>query len=113
MGEPQLGLSPIHLKLENQHRVAPIGSLKRIPIDGVRTMEKFEFIDIVDNTSPYLALLGLDWDFDNQAIINLKTRKMIFQSGEYRFIEPLDPLEGGRYVEPTTDNILTEYVNQL
>jgi hypothetical protein len=77
MGEPTLGYSPIQLKLENQHRVIPIGRLKGIPVDldGVLTMEYFEVIDIVDNTTPYPTLLGLDWAFDNQAIINLKTGK--------------------------------------
>jgi hypothetical protein len=39
--------------------------------------------------------------FNNQAIINLKTRKMTFESGEYRVIAPLDPLEEERFVEPT------------
>jgi hypothetical protein len=57
--------------------------------------------------------LGLDWAFDNQSIINLKTRKMIFESREYIFIAPLDSSKGGMYVEPTMDNILTEDVNQL
>jgi hypothetical protein len=40
MGEPQLGYSPIQLKLDNQHRVVPIGRLKGIPVDldGVCTM---------------------------------------------------------------------------
>jgi hypothetical protein len=33
--------------------------------------------------------------------------------GEYRFIAPLDPSEGGRYVEPAKENILTEDVNHL
>jgi hypothetical protein len=65
-------------------------------------MEYFEVIDIVDNTTPYPTLLETDWDIDNQAIINLKTRKIIFESGEYRVITPLDPSEGGRYVEPST-----------
>jgi hypothetical protein len=67
MGETQLGYSPILLKLTNQHRVVSIGRLKVIPVDldGVHTMAYFEVIDIVDNTSPYPALLGLDWDFDN------------------------------------------------
>jgi hypothetical protein len=62
--------------------VVPIGILKGIPVDldGVRTMEYFEVINIVDNTSPYLVVLGLDLAFDNQAIINLKTMKMIFES---------------------------------
>jgi hypothetical protein len=67
MGEHQLWYSPIQLKLENQHRVVPIGSLKWIHVDlyGVHTMAYFEVIDIVENTSPYPTLLGLDWDFDN------------------------------------------------
>jgi hypothetical protein len=75
-------------------------------------MANFEFIDLVDNTSPYPSLLGLDSAFDNQNIINSKTRNMIFNSGEYIFIALLYPLEGGRYVEPI-DNILTKDVNQL
>ena len=95
--------------------MVPIRRLKGILVylDGVRTMADFEVIDIVDNTSPYPSLLGLDWDFDNQDIINLKTRKMIFESGEYRFIAPLEPSEGGRYVEPATNFFITEDVNQL
>ena len=57
-----MGYSPIQLKLANQHRVVPIGILKRIivDLDGVRTMADFEVIDIIDNTSPYPSLLGLD-----------------------------------------------------
>jgi hypothetical protein len=43
----------------------------------------------------------------------LKEIKVIFESGEYKVIAPLDHLEGGRYLEPTMDNILIEYVNQL
>jgi hypothetical protein len=65
-----------------------------VDVDGVHTMAYFEVIDIVDNYSPYPTLLGLDWDFDNQDIINFKTRKMIFESGGYKFISPLDPSEG-------------------
>jgi hypothetical protein len=104
MGGPTLGYSLIHLKLENQHRVIPIDRLKCIPLDldGLRTMIDFEVIDIVDNTTPYPTLLGLDWDFDNQAIIKLKNKKMIFESGEYIVIVPLDASEGVRYVEPAT-----------
>jgi len=43
----------------------------------------------------------LDWEFDNHDIINTKKRKMTFESGKYRFIKPLDPSEGGRFVEAT------------
>jgi hypothetical protein len=82
-----------------------------VDLDGVRTKEDFEVIEIVDGTTPYPTLLGLDWAFDNQAIINLKTRKMKFESGEYRVIVPLDPLEGERFVEPTCLDL--EEISQL
>ena len=110
-----MGYSPIQLKIENNHRVVPIGILKGIliDVDGVCTMEAFELNDIVDNTTPYPTLLVLDWAFDNQNIINLNTRKMIFESGEYRVIAPLYPSEGGRYVEPAKENFILEDINQL
>jgi hypothetical protein len=82
MGEPTLGYSPIHLKLENQHRVMPIGRLKGVTVnlDGVCNKPDFEVIEIVDGTTPYPAFLGLDWAFDNQETINLKKRNMEFES---------------------------------
>jgi hypothetical protein len=93
MGEPTQGYSSSQLKLANHHIVLPIGRLKGVTLDldGVCTMADFEVIDIVYGTTPYPTLLRLDWEFDNQAIINLKTRKMNFELGEYRFISPLDP----------------------
>jgi hypothetical protein len=81
MGEPTLGYSPAQLKLANQHSLLPIERLKGVTIDldGVRTMADFEVIEIVDDTTSYPSLLGLDWAFDKHAIINLKTRKMTFE----------------------------------
>jgi hypothetical protein len=113
MGEPTLGYSLVQLKLANQHIVLPIGRLKGVTVDldGVHTMEYFEVIEIVDGTTPYPTLLGLDWVFDNQAIINLKTRKMTFESGEYRFIAPLYPSEAEIFVEPTSLDL--EEINQF
>jgi hypothetical protein len=101
------------LKLENQQRILPIGRVKGVTIDldGVQTKADFEVIEIVDGTTPYPTLLGLDWAFHNQAIINLKMRKMKFESGEYRVIAPLDPSEGERFVEPTCLDM--EEINQL
>jgi hypothetical protein len=49
--------------------------------------------------------------FDKQAIINLKTQKMTFESGEYKFIVSLDPSEGERFVETTCLDL--EEINQL
>jgi hypothetical protein len=82
-----------------------------IDLDGVCTMVDFEVIEIVDGTTPYPTLLVLDWEFDNQAIINLKTRKMEFESGEYRVIAPLDPSEREIFIEPTCLDL--EEINQL
>ena len=62
-----------------------------VDLDGVCTKEDFEVIEIVDGTTPYPTLLFLDWVFDNHAIINLKTRKMTFELGEYRVIAHLYP----------------------
>jgi hypothetical protein len=75
MGEPTLGYSLVQLKLANQHRVLPIGRLKGVTIDldGVRTKADLKLIEIVEDTTPYTTLMGLDWAFHNQAIINLKT----------------------------------------
>jgi hypothetical protein len=54
MGEPTLGYSPIQLKLENHHRVIPIGRLKNIivDLDGVRTTTDFEVMDMVHESIP-------------------------------------------------------------
>jgi hypothetical protein len=103
MGETTLGYLNVQLKLTNQHRVLPIGRLKGVTIDldGVCTKAEFEVIEIVDVTTSYPTLLSLDWAFDNRTIINLKTRKMTFQSRDYRVIAPLDPLKGERFIEPT------------
>jgi hypothetical protein len=101
------------LKLESKHIVLSIGRLKGVTVDldGVRTMAYFEVIEIVYGTTPYPTLLVFYWEFDNQAIINLKTRKMTFESGEYRIIAPLGPSEGETFVEPTCLDL--EEINQL
>jgi hypothetical protein len=67
MGDPTVGYSLVQLKLENQHKVFPIGRLKGVILDfdGVRTKVDFEVIEIVDGTTPYPTFLGLDWEFDN------------------------------------------------
>jgi hypothetical protein len=80
-------------------------------IDGVRAKVDFEVIEIVDGTTPYPTFLGLDWEFDNHTIIHFKTRKMTFESVEYRVIAPLDPSEGEMFLEPTFLDL--EEINQL
>jgi len=62
MGEPTLEYSPIEMKLANQHKFLTIGRLKGVTLDldGVCTKEYFKVIEIVDGTTPYPTLLGLD-----------------------------------------------------
>jgi len=57
-------------------------------------------IEIVDDSNPYLVLLGIDWATDMNGVINLKKRKMIFEKKSLRVVVPLDPTEGTRYTEP-------------
>lgn len=62
-------------------------------------LSDFEVIDIVDNNNLYPTLLGFDWAYDMDAIINMKSRKMVFEKNGIRVVVPLDPSEGVRYIE--------------
>jgi hypothetical protein len=65
----------------------------------------------MDNSQPYPTLMGIEWDFDNQAIINLKRKEMIIEVGYLKFIAPLDPSEGKRYIEPQRGNDINNLYN--
>ena len=107
MNNPKMDWSPIHLSLANQSKVLVTGRLSQVPVEGegLRTYIDFKFIDIVDDTNPYPALLGIDWAIENQNIINFK--KMILSSedsetskdSEIRVVVPIDFLKGHKYVE--------------
>ena len=62
----------------------PLGIFPSVPvdIDGVSTLADIEFIEIIDDSNPYPALLGIEWAIDNAAVINLKKRQMTFE-GQY------------------------------
>ena len=94
MGSPTLVRSPIHLRLANKQRVSPLGRLSQVPvdIDGVRSFADFEVIEIIGDSRPYPALLGIDWAIGNMAIIDLKRRQMTFEDVQIWVIAPLDPL---------------------
>jgi hypothetical protein len=68
-----------------------------VDIDGVITFVYFEVIEIVDDNCPYLALLGIDWAFNNSTFFYLKKRHMTFERDGLRVIAPLDPDEVPRY----------------
>jgi hypothetical protein len=48
----------------------------------------------VEGRKPYPSLLGLDWDLNNQTIIDLKKRQMVFEVAYLKVNAPLDPREG-------------------
>jgi hypothetical protein len=76
MGKPKLIYSPIRLRMANQQAVNLFGKLEHVPvdIDGVRMFAYFEVIEIVDDSCPYPALLGIDWAIDNSTVVDLKKR---------------------------------------
>ena len=104
-GQPQLTYSSIQLRMENQYCIVPIDRLEGIEVNiaGVKTYTDFEVIDIMGDKDPYPTLLGIDWAFENYAIIYLKKELMIFEDGEFLVTQPLDPYQGPRYTE-TVDN---------
>ena len=118
MGNPKLVRSPIHMRLANQQWVSPLGRLSQVlanqqwvsplgrlsqvpvDIDRVRSSANFEVIEIIGDSRPYPALLGIDWVIGNMAVVDLKRRQMTFEDTQIWVIAPLDPLQGPRYIEP-------------
>jgi hypothetical protein len=86
MGKPNLIWSPIQLTLANQHKIVTIGRLLgvKVNIDGVLSIVDFELIEILYGSKMYPTLLGLDWAFDNQALVDLKKRHMVFEVGYWK-----------------------------
>jgi hypothetical protein len=99
MGKPKLIYSSIRLRMANQQVVSSFGRLQHVPvdIDEVRMFADFEVIEIVDDNCPYPTLLGIDWDFNNYTVIDLKKIRMTFEGDGLQVIAPLDPDEGHRY----------------
>ena len=71
-----------------------------VDIDGVRSLTDLEVIEIIDDSKPYPALLGIDWDFDNLVVINLKKKQMAFEGHNIKIIAPLHPSMDPCYTEP-------------
>ena len=61
MGKPMLEWSPIQLRLANQQKIVPLQRFLSVPvdIDGFSTLAYFEVIEIIDDSNPYPALLGI------------------------------------------------------
>ena len=72
-------------------------------IEGESVLADFKVIEIVDDSNPYPALLGIDWETNMNGVINLKKHKMIFEKKSMDIVVPLDPTKGLRYTEPVRD----------
>ena len=70
-----------------------------VEVEGLRKYVDFKVIDIFNNRNSFPALLGIDWEINNQTIINFKKRFLSFEDSEIRVVVLIDPLEGQRYVE--------------
>jgi hypothetical protein len=62
---------------------------------------------------PYPSLLGIDWAYENYAIINLKRNIMTFEADGINLVQPLDPYLGPRYTEPVENNMELYALDQL
>jgi len=115
MGRPMLQWSLIQLRMVNQQKIIPMGSLHGVTVDieGVSALVDFEVIEIVDDRNPYPTLLGIDWATDMNGVINLKKRKMIFENKSLCVVVPLDPAEEPRYTEPVCDYESDDDLDQI
>jgi len=50
-----------------------------VDIEGASALADFEVSQILDYINPYPALLGIDWAFDMDVVINIKKCRMIFE----------------------------------
>jgi hypothetical protein len=66
-------------------------------IEGLKTKAYFEVIEIMYESYPYPALLGIYCEFDNNFMLNLNKRKMYFETDILCVIAPLDLNKGYLY----------------
>jgi hypothetical protein len=84
-----------------------------VNIDGVHSIADFKVIEIMYYSQPYPTLMGIEWAFDNQPIIILKKREMIFEVGDLKVIAPLHPTERNRYIELVKGNEIDNLYNMI
>jgi hypothetical protein len=84
-----------------------------VNIEGVKTKVDFKVIEIMDESDPYPALLGIDWDFDNNAVLNLKKCQMSFETDTLHMVTPLDPYEGDHYNEPVDEDAQSSKIENI
>ena len=84
-----------------------------IKIEGLQIYEGFEVIDIIDDTNLYPTLVGIQQYIKYQTIINFKKRILTFEYTELWVVDPIDPLEGQRYVEQVNNKGQDGYLDHI
>jgi hypothetical protein len=101
--------------MANQYCIFPIGRLENVEIyvAGVKTVADFEVIEIMGDKDPYPALLGIDWSYDNYAVVDLKIDTMTFEDDGIKVVQTLDPYVGPRYTKTIENNMEGEDFDEL
>ena len=96
MRKPNLVWSHVQLKLDNQLKVIPYGRMvgALVEVEGLRSFADFEGIEIVDDIDRYPGFLSIDWDIENQNIINMKKRMLAFEGGDIKVVAPFGSFRG-------------------
>lgn len=114
MGKLKLVWSPIQLHLAIQFKIYPIGRLENVIVDmdGIQSSADFEVIKLEDEIEPYPTLLGIEWDFDNNVIINLKKQTMMLESENLKLITLLD-MRGDRHTKLVKEEAEDENIGEM
>jgi hypothetical protein len=67
----------------------------------------------MDDSKPYPALLDIDWEFDNNVVLNLKKQWMSFEIDTLHVIVPLDAHEGDIYNELVNDDAQSSIIENI
>lgn len=61
-----------------------------VDLDSSSTRMDFEVIELMDESTPHHALLGIDWATDMNGVINLKEWTKVFETKSLHVVIPLD-----------------------
>jgi hypothetical protein len=115
VGKPNLVWSLIQLRLSNQYIIYPTRRLEQVEVNsrGINTKLDFEVIEIMDESNPYPALVGIGWDFNNNAILNLKQQHISFDIDTLCVVVSLDPYEGDKYTELVNEDMESSIIENI
>jgi hypothetical protein len=83
-----------------------------VNIEVMDTRVCFEVIEIMDDSKPYPYLLGIDEEFDNNVVLNLK-KKNSFETKTFHIIMPLYLIEGNIYNDPVNEDAHSSIIENI